>query len=1167
MIHVLDQYEKIVATLSNKNPEAPIYWDDRHKEKDENSLNTYEFVTTDNQKDKASKHLINKGKIVIKDLDGNFIPFIIEDVEQDSSNGQRVKRIYAEGEHMELRTAKIIEPVTLTGINVEDAATNFLAGTRWEVGIVEYTAINTVEIKKYMSCLKALHQLAKIYGVKLRFRVVIKGSKIVARYVDFIKPKQAFGGKEITLGKDLKGIIRKESSAEVYTALYGVGQANADGEFITFESVNNGLKWVGDNDALQRWSKDGEHLFGIYEHQSEGTDAPTPQEVLDATKEALKKSIESFVEYKADAVVLERITGLSHEKIRKGDIVRIKDEKFNPPIYLEATVLDTDRSYTRKDADLFYLGNYNELKITKDATIAQLQTLLFRNATAWSNKAEIHRGPTPPEDLTKIWIDTSDPTQDVWKRWDEASLTWMEGPGGPPGPQGPEGPQGPQGLQGIQGPQGDQGIQGPAGVDGKSSYTHIAYANSADGTVGFSVSDNVNKSYIGMYVDFNATDSTNPADYKWTLIKGADGAQGIPGPAGADGQTPYFHTAWATNSTGTSGFSTTDATNKTYIGTYTDFVQADSTDPSKYTWAKIQGPEGPKGDTGQQGTPGFQLTWNTTNVVVDNQGRLRKGPNFTAAWDSQAYSTEGYVGGAFLSFKPAYTDKAVMMGLNSDPATDAHYSSLDYAIYVSSGSFNIYENGVNIGNFGAYAANDVFAIVYDNSSVKYYHNGNLVRTVSSTANLKLFVDSCFYSGNASYEIYDIYFAPTGSVGPKGDTGNTGPQGPTGPAGRDGIVNAVRKIRYIRDWLNGSTSNAGNHWVEIQAISGNINRALNKPVSGATTSGIVTDGNINSASYAGGATGLQYVQVDLGAVYEDIDYIQIWHYYSDGRAYHNTKLEVSEDGVNWVPLFDSALTGEYKETSLGLTVLVNPKILSNITALQINVDELSALSANLGDITAGSIDGGSVYINDNLRVNIGTSENGIELFPEWSTSAKQISTITVNSVTNAGTTGSNGERHGISMFPNKGNDANGDVTVYGYFDVFDRLLNTTIFSARDGKISFKGTEIISMGSNSNGYYIRLYDGTQICWLNATSTAISITGAYGSLYIGSTRWTYPATFIGNPSVQVGRAQWGTSASWGSFSTHTTTYVDIRFIDVAPRASGTATDYTVMAIGRWK
>ncbi|RGF81820.1 hypothetical protein DXA55_09490 [Blautia sp. OF03-13] len=171
------------------------------------------------------------------------------------------------------------------------------------------------------------------------------------------------------------------------------------------------------------------------------------------------------------------------------------------------------------------------------------------------------------------------------------------------GPKGDKGDPGEQGLRGLQGDKGDQGIQGPKGESGKSTYTHIAYANSSDGKVSFSVSDS-NRDYVGMYVDEVVADSTDPTKYAWSKIKGADGTQGIQGKPGADGKTPYFHIAYATSADGKTGFSITESTGKTYIGVYTDYTKADSTDPSKYKWTKIQGPQGTQGLQGIQGPQG-----------------------------------------------------------------------------------------------------------------------------------------------------------------------------------------------------------------------------------------------------------------------------------------------------------------------------------------------------------------------------------------------------------------------------------------------------------------------------------------------------------------------------------------------------------------------------------
>lgn len=164
------------------------------------------------------------------------------------------------------------------------------------------------------------------------------------------------------------------------------------------------------------------------------------------------------------------------------------------------------------------------------------------------------------------------------------------GPKGDPGPQGAIGPKGDRGekgergergLQGLQGPKGDQGIPGPKGADGRTKYTHIAYADTISGS-GFSQT-NADKAYIGVYVDFNSTDSVNPADYRWTRWRGRDGADGLPGKPGADGRTPYVHFAYSDNADG-SGLTMTD-NGQRYFGHYSDYEKPDSADKTKYKWA------------------------------------------------------------------------------------------------------------------------------------------------------------------------------------------------------------------------------------------------------------------------------------------------------------------------------------------------------------------------------------------------------------------------------------------------------------------------------------------------------------------------------------------------------------------------------------------------------
>ena len=152
-----------------------------------------------------------------------------------------------------------------------------------------------------------------------------------------------------------------------------------------------------------------------------------------------------------------------------------------------------------------------------------------------------------------------------------------------------------------------KGEDGERGRDGVSNYIHRKYSDYSNGA---NMSDNSNLKYIGIYTGNSATPPTNASAYLWSKIKGEDGANGVPGAKGADGRTPYFHTAYSNSPTGDRDFSTTNSTGKQYIGTYSDYEVADSTDFRKYKWVKIKGEDGAKGNDGRNGTDGHSLTAN-----------------------------------------------------------------------------------------------------------------------------------------------------------------------------------------------------------------------------------------------------------------------------------------------------------------------------------------------------------------------------------------------------------------------------------------------------------------------------------------------------------------------------------------------------------------------------
>jgi hypothetical protein len=292
--------------------------------------------------------------------------------------------------------------------------------------------------------------------------------------------------------------------------------------------------------------------------------------------------------------------------------------------------------------------------------------------------------------------------------------------------------------------------------DGKSLYTWVKYATDINGT-GIS-DDPTGKSFIGFaYNQTSPVESTDPSLYTWNTI---EGTQGQPG-------TSYY--TWLKYADSPTSGMSDSPTGKLYIGlAMNKTTPTESTNYSDYTWSLVKGDKGDKGD---EGNPAMVLTWNLTGISKDAQGRLWKSSN-TAAWDSQAYTTESYTGGAYLNYRVPQTNKGFMMALNSDPTTDATYTGLDYAIYTKAdGTYDIWESGAQVSSGLTYTANDVFTIVYDNETVKYYRNGVLLRNVTTSSGLTLYVDSSFYTYATSYVVKDLLFLPQSSKGNKGDKGD------------------------------------------------------------------------------------------------------------------------------------------------------------------------------------------------------------------------------------------------------------------------------------------------------------------------------------------------------------------------------------------------------------
>nr|DAO63881.1 MAG TPA: tail protein [Caudoviricetes sp.] len=321
-------------------------------------------------------------------------------------------------------------------------------------------------------------------------------------------------------------------------------------------------------------------------------------------------------------------------------------------------------------------------------------------------------------------------------------------------------------YKGADGENGSDGKDGADGKDGKTSYTHIAYANSADGKTDFSVSDS-NREYIGMYADFTEQDSTNPDDYAWTLVKGANGAQGIPGKAGADGKTPYFHIAYANSADGKTGFDVVVSAGKQYIGQYTDYdTPDDSIDPTKYRWTKIKGEQG---DKGEQGVPG------RTYFIELSSNILKRGQNdkvVPSTITAKAYYRDGdsatrtaYSGRWYVQTSTdGSTFTNVLVSTVNEPSKSYTVSSLDrsivsvrFILYAADGTTNQLDmqSVPVVIDVDALTHEEIFNLLTNNGSVKgVYKEGNQLYfsfTYAKGGTLKLGGPN---NGYGTFEVYD-----------------------------------------------------------------------------------------------------------------------------------------------------------------------------------------------------------------------------------------------------------------------------------------------------------------------------------------------------------------------------------------------------------------------------
>ncbi|EOV9528741.1 tail fiber domain-containing protein [Bacillus cytotoxicus] len=408
ILHVVDfKTEQIVAAIQPKD-----YWDDiRHWEL-KNNIDTLQFTTFDGT-DQAIT--LQQQNLVLKQVrDGRIVPYVISnEVEKDSKD--RSVTVHAAGAWVLLAKAGIIKPQKIESKTLDEFVDMALAGTKWKRGRTEYAGFHTMTIDEFIDPLTFLKKIASLFGLEIQYRVEVVGSQVVAWYVDMVKKRGRETGKEVMIGKDLVSVRRIEHSRDICTALVGFVRGEGD-KLITVESINNGLPYITDSDAFQRWSENGQHKFGFYTPETEEQNMD-PKRLMTLMETEFKKRVNTSVSYEVEAADISKVFGLSHEEISEGDMIRIKDTGFTPKLYLEARAIVGDESFTDPTQNKYTFGDYREI-VDQNEELRKLYNKILGSLGSKANKELL-------EQLEKV-VEESKKTIELARKESEAAKTLAE---------------------------------------------------------------------------------------------------------------------------------------------------------------------------------------------------------------------------------------------------------------------------------------------------------------------------------------------------------------------------------------------------------------------------------------------------------------------------------------------------------------------------------------------------------------------------------------------------------------------------------------------------------------------------------------------------------------------------------------------------------------------
>lgn len=535
-IAVLTPYDKVLAFLDNTVPSAMHYFDEILHTYLKGSAYTFEFTTLTAHDDAA--FLVEGNKLSFTRKNKGYY-LTIMNVEK----GGDTTTVTAYGLCLELtneyvdaykapRAMSFAEYVNAYGFEQ-----SFVIGKN-EVSdkriTHEWTGSDTV--------LARLYSIANVFDAELEFVTQLNDdyslkNVVLNIYRAHSDSVQGMGSDKrstiLRYPNDVYGITKTSDITELYTAIRPTGtnglQLNSISGRVVKDTNGNVLYKVNGNNILAPQSRDRfpstlltNHSNDMYAVQIWSYETENVETLYGQALAQLKKNCVPKVTYDVDAYIDADI----------GDTFTIEDAEYNPTLYLEARITEQEICFTDSEKCKTIFDNFEEKQSQiSSALISEMNKMIelkkVYEGSIVSSNGILFKTDSDSTELTALvkddGVDITSKYSIIWYKDDEQIST----------------------SQTITVNASDftekavyrfKALSGEIlkasaevtvmrlqdGQNGTSAYVHIAYANSSDGRVDFSLTES-NRKFIGQYSDSKQYGSEDPTKYRWSAIKGEDG--------------------------------------------------------------------------------------------------------------------------------------------------------------------------------------------------------------------------------------------------------------------------------------------------------------------------------------------------------------------------------------------------------------------------------------------------------------------------------------------------------------------------------------------------------------------------------------------------------------------------------------------------------------------